>query len=255
MTPAVPDHTILLVHGGSHAYGTATEDSDHDYVAVTIEPPERVFSLRTNPEAAQRTISTRSQPVGQPSSADDWDMAVHPLRRYLALAAKGNPNMLECLWAPEVQTWGRSNYGVQLRNRRGWFIGRHLITPYLGYMRSQMQRFMAPQVDPSPDSPRRKLIEEHGYDTKAAMHVARLGWQCLELLCDSTITMPSDYAGDLLDIRQGRMRLNDWQVLVVKLMDAIRHHETDGSIPEGPDLDRIRQWSIATHLGYWRSMR
>ena len=54
-------------------------------------------------------------------------------------------------------------------------------------------------------SGREELISAHGYDTKYAMHCARLGFQCLELLSTRCLTLPieGDVAEWLRAVRRG----------------------------------------------------
>jgi predicted nucleotidyltransferase len=81
----MPEYTnILLGIGGSHAHGLATEESDIDYRGVFSYPTEEFFHLATPKE----TITT---------AAPDDDSTKHELKKFLTLAARGNPDVLELL--------------------------------------------------------------------------------------------------------------------------------------------------------------
>ena len=99
--PPLPHGTILLVEVGSTAHGTGLPGSeDQDETAIVVESPELVFGLDPSGPA---TIMQRTQPEGVKSGPGDIDRTLHPLRRFLYLAASGNPSVLMSLWAPVLE--------------------------------------------------------------------------------------------------------------------------------------------------------
>ena len=100
--PPLPDLTILMVEVGSAAHGTGIAGGeDHDQLAVVIESPVQVLGL--NPSGL-KTVMQRTQPEGVRSGPDDIDRTIHPLRRFLRLAATGNPSILMTFWARSSTT-------------------------------------------------------------------------------------------------------------------------------------------------------
>lgn len=68
-----------------------------------------------------------------------------------------------------------------------------MIPRYRGYMQSQAMRLLGLRGGGGGrrgGGGREELIEAHGYDTKYAMHCARLGFQCLELLDTGHLNLP-----------------------------------------------------------------
>jgi hypothetical protein len=57
------------------------------------------------------------------------------------------------------------------------------------------------------DVTRPELVEKHGYDTKFAAHMVRLGYQGVELLETGrfTLPLPASVAGELAPINGNRM--------------------------------------------------
>ena len=99
--PPLPHGTILLVEVGSTAHGTGLPGGeDQDETAVVIESPSQVLGLAPGGPA---TIMQRTQPEGVKSGPGDTDRTLHPLRRFLYLAASGNPSVLMSLWAPVLE--------------------------------------------------------------------------------------------------------------------------------------------------------
>ena len=102
---------------------------------------------------------------------------------------------------------------------------------------------------------RPELIEQFGYDTKYAMHAARLGFQCIELLSTGGLELPIPSSdGDWLrDVRYGRVEFDEWFERTVELDAALEALLADESVRPGPDVERIEAWSIATHQSIWEN--
>ncbi|HSH59502.1 MAG TPA: nucleotidyltransferase domain-containing protein [Acidimicrobiales bacterium] len=61
------------------------------------------------------------------------------MRRFLRLAASGNPSILMALWAPVLYI---TPAGEELRALADAFVGRHVIPRYRGYMQAQTLRLL-----------------------------------------------------------------------------------------------------------------
>lgn len=241
--PPYPESTILVVEVGSGAHGTGLPGlEDHDEHAIYIESPEQVFGLAYPP----RGTMVRTQPEGVPSGPEDTDRNLYTLRHWLYLTAAGNPSMMLGLWSPIIQT---SPLGDELRALAPAFVGRHLIPKYRGYMKAQKDRLLGLR-----GGRHGKMREtDAGYDTKYAMHAARLGAQGIELLTNRSLTLPIAGAVGkrLKDIRKGSFALDD-VVRWIDSMDArLAEMAADERIPAGPDRDAITAWSITAHHETW----
>jgi predicted nucleotidyltransferase len=129
--PPLPDSTILVVEVGSTAHGTGLPGGeDLDLTAVVVESAEEVLGLAPGGPA---TIMQRTQPEGVRSGPGDIDRTLHPLRRFLYLAASGNPSVLMSLWAPVIEATAE---GHELQGMGEYFVGRHVIPRSVGPNRS-----------------------------------------------------------------------------------------------------------------------
>jgi len=173
--PPLPGNTVLVVEVGSTAHGTGLPGGeDHDEIAVVIEAPVDVLGLN---EQGMRSVMQRTQPEGSRSGPGDTDRTLYSLRRFVRLAASGNPSILMCFWAPVMSS---TEDGWELRALGDAFIGRHVIPRYRGYMQAQAERLVGVRGSAHGKrggGQREELVSEHGYDTKFAMHCARLGFQ------------------------------------------------------------------------------
>ncbi len=241
--PELPTSTILLVEVGSTAHGTGIPGGeDHDELGIVVESMDQVVGLN---ETGLKSVMQRTQPEGVPSGPGDIDRTLHSLRRFLRMAASGNPSILMALWAPVEHV---TDHGHELRGLADAFIGRHVIPRYRGYMASQKQRLSADGGGGRPE-----LVERYGFDTKYAMHAARLGFQCIELLTTGGLQLPleTDDGDWLRAVRRGEVEFGDWMARTDELDAAMAGLLGDHSIPETADRARIEQWSVDTHRAVW----
>ncbi len=250
--PPLPDATILLVEVGSTAHGTGIPGGeDQDEIGVVVEGPVDVLGLV---DRGSSSLMQRTQPEGSRSGPGDVDRTLHSLRRFVRLAASGNPSILMTMWAPVLYI---TIEGEQLRGLGEAFVGRHVVPRYRGYMQAQAQRLLGVRGGghgTRGGGGREELIAEHGYDTKYAMHCARLGFQGLELLAERRLALPiqGEPADWLRAVRRGEVPFEEWWSRVVELDTDLARVTEDDTIPDGPDRDRIETWTIATHLRMWK---
>lgn len=246
----LPSGTILLVEVGSGAHGTGLPgQEDHDELAVVVESPREVFG----PGPDLKTVMQRTQPEGSPSGPGDVDRTLYSLRKFLRLAANGNPSIMLAFWAPVIQA---TPLGQELRELAPHFIGRHMIPRYRGYMRGQVERILGVRGGAHGKrggGRREELVAEHGYDTKYAMHAARLGFQCLELCHKRQLQLPIRpfTGGWLRAVRRGEVPFDDWWGMVLRLDRQMASFLEDGPLPEGPNLPEIQEWAERAHLELW----
>ena len=249
--PPLPPSTILLVEVGSTAHGTGIPGGeDNDELGVVIESPDQVLGLD---DRGLQTVMQRTQPEGSKSGPGDTDRTLHSLRRFIRLAGSGNPSILMTLWAPVIEA---TEAGHELRQLGEAFVGRHVIPRYRGYIQSQALRLLGLRGGGHGrrgGGGREELIAEHGYDTKYAMHAARLGFQCIELLTTNQLQLPvqGEPADWLRAVRRGEVPLQDWWERCLHLDAVLEGFESDEGIRPGPDADRIAKWSIAAHRAEW----
>jgi hypothetical protein len=249
--PPLPETTILLVEVGSTAHGTGLPGGeDHDEMGIVVEDPATVLGLA---ETGFKTVMQRTQPEGAKSGPGDTDRILHSLRRFLRLAAGGNPSVLMAFWAPVEHC---TRHGEELRALGEAFVGRHVLPRYRGYMKAQGERLLGlrgAQRGRRGSGGRPELIAAHGYDTKFAMHAARLGFQGIELVTTGRIALPieGEPAEWLRAVRRGEVPFDDWWARSVELDARLADLERDDSIPPEPDRARIERWSVETHQAVW----
>jgi hypothetical protein len=249
--PPLPETTILLVKVGSTAHGTGLPGGeDHDELGIVVESPTEVLGLG---DCGFRTVMQRTQPEGARSGPGDTDRTLYSLRRFLQLAVAGNPSVMMTFWAPVLDA---TETGIELRALGEACVGRHVIPRYRGYMQSQANRVLGLRGSGQGQrgwGEREQRIATHGYETKFAMHCARLGLQGIELLTTRRLALPieGEAADWLRAVRRGEIAFDEWWGRVLDLDAELEDLAADESIPAAPEHERIESWSVRTHVQSW----
>lgn len=239
------DNVILLCEYGSRAHGTDTEFSDHDKMGIYVEPIDAVLGINS-----VDTVQKSTAAKGARSTKDDTDTTYYPLRKWASLAAHGNPTVLTPLFIPSFAHEIQNEYMWRIIGNRDLFISKEAGNRFLGYMRSQRDALTGKR---NKKTNRPELIHTHGFDTKFAYHMIRLGVLGIELMETGKMTLPmvDTDAAYLLDIRNGKFTKNE-VLRVVELLDAILVNGIKNSdLPDKPDVDGINNLLISIQTDYW----
>jgi uncharacterized protein len=186
--------TILRGTVGSTAHGLHHGgQDDRDEMAVFVEPPEFLLGLRRARGIRGGLYGfehyvERTQPEGVRSGPGDLDLVAYSLRKYVRLALKGHPTILLLLFLPDELVHVETELGRKLRALRPALVSAQAGRGYLGYLRGQKERLLGARGQKRVNRP--ELVDAHGFDTKYAMHAARLGYQGLELVQTGVLTLP-----------------------------------------------------------------
>lgn len=243
-----PDNLIATFRGGSALHGAAVEGKvDEDWCGVFIEPPENVFGL-----SEYETFVFNSSGATQKNGPGDVDVTLHSLRKFIKLAANGNPTILSYLFADDL-VWCSSAW-VKIQINRDAFLAKSPMKAFLGYARQQYERLKGERGQKNVHRP--DLEEKYGYDTKYAMHVVRLLQEGMELLQTGRITYPLPNKATLVNIRTGRYSLAEVLTWIEYLMQEVPGVVEASNLPDVVDRDRISKLSAWVHQDFyhWRSV-
>lgn len=213
---------------GSTAYGLARDGSDVDRLGVYVAPT--VQMLRLHPSVRDSLVSTKP------------DVVYHEARKYVSLAAGGNPTVSELLWLDSYEV--TTPLGWELRGLRSGLLCAHRVrNSYLGYAVQQFQK-LASRGDGSFSADTRKRTAKH------ARHLKRLCWQGYELYVSGVLPLqvpdPQSFHdfGDAVaagDVELARTVLADYQD---------KFNRATSVLPEGPDLTAADDWLLRVRLHY-----
>jgi predicted nucleotidyltransferase len=238
---------ILLSTVGSTAHGLNLPGTDdHDEMGVCIEPPSHVIGLRTFEQNVFRT-----KPQGVRSEHGDTDRVIYSARKFCRLALSGNPSILTLLYAPPDKL-DEHGYGDSLIRLRDAFSARSAGKAFLGYMTQQRQRLLGERGQMNVKRP--ELVDAHGYDTKYAMHMLRLGFQGVEFLETGALTlpMPPDSRDIVFAVRKGEKDINEVLTVAGDLERRVEDLLDTSPLPEKPDGDRVERWLCEIYVDFWR---
>lgn len=209
-------HVIFRCVVGSRAYGLEGPGSDWDRRGIYLPPAEAHWALWGVPEQLEDDATQECY----------WE-----LRKFLILALKANPNVLECLWSPLVEH--ATPLAQDLLGMRDSFLSRLVYQTYNGYVLSQFRRL-------AQDVRTRGAIK-----WKHAMHLVRLLLAGTVVLRDGTVPVRVDeHRERLLAIKRGEIPWEDvdaWRLELHKDFDAAF---AATKLPERPDYEKANAFLV-----------
>jgi predicted nucleotidyltransferase len=210
------DRVIYRCVVGSHAYGLAGDKSDVDRRGIYLPTAEMHWSLFGVPEQIENK---------------DREEVYWELQKFLILALKANPNVLECLYTPLVEF--AAPLAHELLAIREVLLSKLVYQTYNGYVLSQFK------------SMERGLRTSGEVKWKHAMHLIRLLLSGISVLRAGFVPVDvGPYRDELLAIRRGEMRweeVNAWRLDLHRQFD--RALETS-RLPDRPDYLRANRFLI-----------
>lgn len=201
---------------GSRAYGLDRADSDTDRRGFFLPPAEWHWSLGGVPEQVENSEAQECY----------WE-----IEKFLRLALKGNPTVLECLYSPLVEH--ATPLAQELLAIRDIFLSRHLHQTYNGYVLSQFKRL------------EQDLRNKGELRWKHVMHLIRMLLSGIAALEQGTVPLRVKQHRDrLLAIRNGEMSWDEadaWRLaLHIRFDEALARTK----LPEHPDFERANEFLI-----------
>jgi predicted nucleotidyltransferase len=208
---------------GSRAYGLETESSDVDRRGVYLPPAEMHWSLFGLPE--QLEIHRRDAGA-TPSQECYWELG-----KFLLLALKANPNVLECLYTPLVEL--ATPLAREMLDLRDAFLSRLVYQTYNGYVMSQFRKL------------EQDLRSRGAIRWKHAMHLIRLLLSGVTVLHEGFVPVTVfEHRDRLLAIRAGQTsweEVNAWRLDLHRQFDEAFAHT---GLPEQPDYARVNAFLV-----------
>ncbi len=201
---------------GSRAYGLDEPGSDIDRRGMYLPPADLYWSLSGVPEQLE-----------QPETEECyWEM-----KKFLVLALKANPNVLECLYTPLVEMI--TPLAQELLAIREIFLSRLVYQTYNGYVLSQFTKM------------ERDLRTKGALKWKHAMHLIRLLLSGITVLQRGFVPVRlAEHRERLLAIRRGEIPWEDVNAWRLQLHRAFEAAFAATRLPERPDYERANAFLI-----------
>jgi hypothetical protein len=204
------DRVIFRCVIGSRAYGLEHDESDTDRRGVYLPPADLHWSL-----------------YGVPDQLDnpDTEETYWEIQKFIVMALKANPNILECLYSPIVEH--ATELAQEMLAMRQSFLSKMVYQTYNGYVMSQFKKLQA------------ELRNRGEVKWKHVMHLIRLLHSGITVLTEAFVPVCIDAHRDqLLAIKRGEVpfaEVEGWRLQLHKEFEAAFAKTT---LPERPDYNR-----------------
>jgi predicted nucleotidyltransferase len=214
--PNLKDYVIYRCVVGSRAFGLAVDGSDYDRRGIFLPPSDLQWSIFGLPEQIEDHETQECY----------WE-----IEKFLLLALKANPNILECLYTPSVEF--AAPIAEELLSMRDIFLSQLIYQTYNGYVMSQFKKL------------NQDLRNKGAIRWKHAMHLIRLLLSGISILKEGFVSLRlEEHREKLLDIRRGNVpweEINGWRLRLHKQFDAAF---ASTRLREYPDYERANEFLI-----------
>lgn len=204
-------HVIYRCVVGSQAFGLNTQGSDVDKRGIFLPPADYHWSLYGVPEQIEKHETQETY----------WE-----LQKFLVMALKANPNILECLYTPLVEE--ATLLTRELLSERRRFLSKLIYQTYNGYVMSQFKKL------------EQDLRARGEIKWKHAMHLMRLLLSGVTALREGELRIQlEEHRESLMAIKLGQKPwdvVNAWRLALHEQFDKAF---IDTTLPERPDY----QWA------------
>ena len=201
---------------GSRAYGLDTDASDTDLRGVYAASPEMLWSLFGAPEQFED---------------NDAQTCYWELQKFLVMALKANPNVLECLYSPLVDKI--TPLGEKLLSIWDRFLSQMVFQTFNGYALSQFKKL------------EQDLRNQGQIRWKHAMHLLRLLLTGAATLRLGRVPVRVEANRDrLLAIKRGEMPWTDLNLWRQELHHDFEEALKSTRLPERPDYETVNAFLV-----------
>ena len=201
---------------GSRAYGLDDAESDTDRRGVYLPPAELHWSLYGVPEQLDYNATEEVY----------WEA-----QKFVTLALKANPNVLECLYSPAVEH--ATPLAQELLGIRQDLLSKMVYQTYNGYVISQFKKLQA------------DLRNKGEIKWKHVMHLLRLLMAGITVLEESYVPVHvGDHRDRLLAIKRGEVAFDQCEVWRGELHEQFDKALAQTKLPERPDYEAANAWLL-----------
>jgi len=223
VSPSVPptdfDLEPLIIYRcvmGSKAYGLETEESDFDRRGIYLAPAELQWSLFGTPEQFEDNAA----------QACYWE-----LQKFLVMALRANPNILECLYSPLVEK--ATPLAEELLSIRRGFLSQMIFQTFNGYALSQFKKI------------EQDLRNQGEVRWKHAMHLLRLLITGAATLRESRVPVRVEAHRDrLLAVKRGDLPWPEVDAWRLELHRDFERALAETKLPERPDYEAANRFLV-----------
>jgi predicted nucleotidyltransferase len=210
------EHVIYRCIVGSRAYGLDSDESDTDRRGIYLPPAEAHWSLWGVPEQLENLDTEETY----------WE-----IQKFLTLALKANPNVLECLYTPLVEH--ATPLAQEILAMRQSFLSKMVYQTYNGYVMSQFKKLQG------------DLRNKGAVKWKHVMHLIRLLLSGLTVLKEGFVPVRvEEHRERLLSIKRGEVPFEEVEQWRLELHRQFDQAAQSTALPERPDYEKANDLLI-----------
>ncbi len=201
---------------GSQAYGLTDAESDVDRRGIYLPTADLHWSLFGVPEQLENEATQEAY----------WE-----LQKFLVLALKANPNILECLYTPLVEK--ATPLAEELLAMRSSFLSRVVYQTFNGYVLSQFKKMQA------------DIRNQGAVKWKHVMHLIRLLISGISVLKHGFVPVRVEgHREPLLAIKRGEMPWQETEKWRLALHTEFDRALAETKLPDRPDYEKANAFLI-----------
>jgi len=201
---------------GSRAYGLDNDESDTDRRGIYLAPAELQWSLFGAPEQFEDNATQSCY----------WE-----LQKFLTMALKANPNILECLYSPLVEKV--TPLGAELIAARQGFLSQMIFQTFNGYAISQFKKI------------EQDIRNQGEVRWKHAMHLLRLLLTGAATLREARVPVRVEaHRERLLAVKRAELQWAEVETWRKELHHDFEQALTETKLPERPDYEAANRFLI-----------
>ncbi|MGO8765475.1 MAG: DNA polymerase beta superfamily protein [Limisphaerales bacterium] len=201
---------------GSRAYGLDNDESDTDRRGVYLAPAELQWSLFGAPEQFEDNATQSCY----------WE-----LQKFLIMALKANPNILECLYSPVVEKI--TPLGEELLALRQGFLSQMIFQTFNGYAMSQFKKM------------EQDLRNRGEVRCKHSMHLLRLLLTGAATLREGRVPVQVEaHRERLLAVKRGEIPWGEVDAWRKELHQDFERALAETKLPERPDYEAANRFLV-----------
>lgn len=246
-----PHYEVVV---GSVMYGVSDDLSDMDINGFCIPPREVIFphlagEIEGFSRQRKRFEQFQQHGIHEESTDRIYDVTVYSIVKFFMLAMEDNPNILECLFAPDNVILHITSVGNMVRDKRRSFLHKGCWPKFKGYAYSQLHK--ARSKSPEEGSKRSEIRKRYGMDTKFLYHVVRLLYEAEMILGEGDLDLQRNRE-HLKSIKRGEVsqeEIEQWAANKEKYLEELYQ---SSKLPWGPpenDLKKLLLDCLEHHYG------
>ena len=214
--PDLYERVIYRCVIGSQAYGLADAGSDVDRRGIYLPAAAQHWSLYGVPEQLENEATQEAY----------WE-----LQKFIVLALKANPNIIECLYSPQVEK--ATPLALELLAMKSIFLSRVVYQTFNGYVLSQFKKMQA------------DLRNQGKVKWKHVMHLIRLLISGIHVLKHGSVPVRvEEHRDQLLAIKRGELPWEETERWRLSLHADFDRAFAETRLPERPDYEKANAFLV-----------